>query len=133
MNKVTIAVIIAFFTFPVLIPNANAINANYRAQLERSGCTEMNAGITCDIHKTKAQNQKQAQSSAGKERAKLNAFLEESVLEKSTDDAYEALGDYGFTNPEPLKWVKGHYLLTLQINDKGEVFYVSVNDKYNAR
>lgn len=36
--------------------NAYAINHNYRAQLESSGCTEVNAGVTCDINKTRAQN-----------------------------------------------------------------------------
>ncbi|MCZ7838777.1 hypothetical protein MXF13_12600 [Leclercia adecarboxylata] len=34
----------------------HAINAKYREQLERSGCTQMNAGSTCDINKTPAQN-----------------------------------------------------------------------------
>lgn len=32
---------------------AQAINAKYREQLERSGCTEMTAGVSCDINKTK--------------------------------------------------------------------------------
>lgn len=36
--------------------SAYAISHNYRAQLERSGCTEINAGVTCDINKTRAQN-----------------------------------------------------------------------------
>ena len=36
---------------------AHAINAHYRAQLERSGCTQMSAGNgSCDISKTKAEN-----------------------------------------------------------------------------
>ena len=36
---------------------AHAINAHYRAQLERSGCTQMSAGDgSCDISKTKAEN-----------------------------------------------------------------------------
>jgi len=36
---------------------AHAINEKYRAQLERSGCTQVTeADGTCDIHKTKAQN-----------------------------------------------------------------------------
>ena len=35
---------------------AHAISAKYREQLERSGCTQMTDGITCDIHKTKAEN-----------------------------------------------------------------------------
>ena len=40
------------FVWPV-----HAINAHYRAQLERSGCTQMSAGDgSCDISKTKAEN-----------------------------------------------------------------------------
>lgn len=36
---------------------AHAINAHYRAQLERSGCTQISAGDgSCDISKTKAEN-----------------------------------------------------------------------------
>lgn len=35
---------------------AHAISAKYREQLERSGCTQMNAGSGCDINKTKEQN-----------------------------------------------------------------------------
>ncbi|MBE5267346.1 hypothetical protein D5Y51_22070 [Klebsiella pneumoniae] len=30
---------------------AHAISAKYREQLERSGCTQMTDGTTCDIHK----------------------------------------------------------------------------------
>ena len=35
---------------------AHAINAKYRDQLIRSGCTEVSITQGCDIHKTKAQN-----------------------------------------------------------------------------
>lgn len=36
---------------------AYAINAHYRAQLERSGCTQITDGDgSCDINKTKAEN-----------------------------------------------------------------------------
>ncbi|HCD4761694.1 TPA: hypothetical protein NBR58_004317 [Enterobacter hormaechei] len=36
---------------------AHAINAHYRAQLVRSGCTQISAGDgSCDINKTKAEN-----------------------------------------------------------------------------
>ena len=36
---------------------AHAINAHYRAQLVRSGCTQISAGDgSCDISKTKAEN-----------------------------------------------------------------------------
>ncbi len=40
---------------------AHAISAKYREQLERSGCTQMTDGTTCDIHKTKAENAAAAQ------------------------------------------------------------------------
>ncbi|QIP20869.1 hypothetical protein HA514_15145 [Enterobacter kobei] len=50
--------------FAVAALTAHAISSHYREQLARSGCTEMNASDgTCDIHKSKAQNQAQ-QSSA---------------------------------------------------------------------
>lgn len=43
---------------------ALAINAHYRAQLERSGCTQMSAGNgSCDISKTKAENAAQNEPS----------------------------------------------------------------------
>ncbi len=44
---------------------AHAISAKYREQLERSGCTQMTDGITCDIHKTKAENAAAAQQASG--------------------------------------------------------------------
>ena len=40
---------------------AHAISAKYREQLERSGCTQMTDGTTCDIPKTKAENAAAAQ------------------------------------------------------------------------
>ncbi|EIP9221069.1 hypothetical protein LT875_002516 [Salmonella enterica] len=58
---ITLAAVIslAFTTF-----NAAAISAKYRAQLERSGCTQMTDGNGCDIHKTKAQNAAAAKKTA---------------------------------------------------------------------
>jgi len=37
---------------------AHAIDAKYRAKLERSGCTQMSEMQGCDINKTKAENAK---------------------------------------------------------------------------
>lgn len=37
---------------------AYAINAKYRQQLERSGCTQVSEAQGCDIHKSKAENAK---------------------------------------------------------------------------
>lgn len=50
-------IIITTLAFAVIASApAHAISAQYRAQLERSGCNMENAGKTCDIYKTKAQN-----------------------------------------------------------------------------
>jgi hypothetical protein len=38
--------------------SAQAIDAEYRRLLERSGCTQVTEAQGCDIHKTKAQNAK---------------------------------------------------------------------------
>lgn len=45
------------------ITPAHAINAHYRAQLERSGCTEMSTLQGCDVNKTKEENAKHSVSS----------------------------------------------------------------------
>ncbi|UYM57777.1 hypothetical protein [Leclercia adecarboxylata] len=51
--------IITFLAVSVAIaaPAAHAINAHYRDQLIRSGCTQMTEAQGCDIYKTKAQNE----------------------------------------------------------------------------
>ena len=53
MKKTMIAVVLA--TVAAAAP-VHAISAHYRAQLERSGCTQVTEAQGCDIHKTKAQN-----------------------------------------------------------------------------
>lgn len=102
---------------------AFAISTHYRAQLERSGCnqqTELDG--TCDIHKTKAENQKAAKSPALKERAELTNFLRDSVEGQKAEDAYSALEGYGFSNTKPLTWVKGTHTVKLDMNDAGQIY-----------
>lgn len=53
-NKLIIAVSIAALSST----SAYAINAKYRQQLERSGCTQVSEAQGCDITKTKAENAK---------------------------------------------------------------------------
>ena len=51
--------------FSVVVTPAHAINAHYRAQLERSGCTQISAGNgSCDVSKTKAENTAQHEPTA---------------------------------------------------------------------
>lgn len=98
---------------------SHAISAKYRAQLERSGCTQIAELQGCDIHQTKTQN-------TNAERQQISAFLRDSVLNQPTDAAYEALNGYGFTNPAPRKWVKGKYAINLTINQKDVVTHATV-------
>lgn len=53
-NKLIIAISIAALSST----SVNAINAKYRHQLERSGCTQVSELQGCDITKTKAENTK---------------------------------------------------------------------------
>jgi hypothetical protein len=53
LNAVVISSMILAFIAP-----AQAINATYRKQLERSGCTQVSEAQGCDITKTKAENEK---------------------------------------------------------------------------
>ena len=106
---------------------AFAISASYRAQLERSGCnqqTELDG--TCDIHKTKAENQKAATSPESKERAELASFLRDSVEGQKAEDAYSALEAYGFNNTKPLTWVKGAHTVKLEMNDSGLIYAAAI-------
>ncbi|PJD07983.1 hypothetical protein B9Q20_08905 [Enterobacter mori] len=55
MMKAQLTVITLLFA--IAATPAHAINAHYRAQLERSGCTQISDGDgSCDITKTKAEN-----------------------------------------------------------------------------
>ncbi|UYU33917.1 hypothetical protein [Siccibacter colletis] len=113
-NTVYILALLAVVATP-----SHAISAKYRAQLERSGCTQITELQGCDIHQTKMQN-------TNTERQQISAFLRDSVLNQPTDAAYEALNGYGFTNPAPLKWVKGKYAINLTINQKDVVTHATV-------
>lgn len=65
MKKLVIAAGVALLAHN----SAYAIDAKYRQQLERSGCTQVTEAQGCDIHKTKAENAKAGfggEPSAGK-------------------------------------------------------------------
>lgn len=78
---------------------ALAISASYRAQLERSGCTMETDGKTCDIHKTKAQNQ------AMQHRA--STFATEDILGLPPSEVRTLLKGAGFNEVSPDAWMNG--------------------------
>ncbi len=110
---------------------AQAINAKYREQLERSGCTEMTAGVSCDINKTKAQNAKQTPKAAAK--PKLTASQQygqivgeaETILGMKGIAAEEFLVEKGWRQQSNGDWKKaGHDLRIIQ--EKGVVLNAQI-------
>lgn len=96
---------------------AHAISATYRAQLERSGCTQSNAGTTCDIHKTKAQNDAKVKPQADKHAAELRVIGED-VLGLQLSAARPGLAHHGFKETD----AKGIWL-----NDTGDTLRISTD------
>lgn len=84
---------------------AYAISAKYRAQLERSGCTQVTESDgTCDIHKTKEENAKNVKPKVdGVHAAQLRAMGED-MLGTKTEDAAAVLKNNGFQQTDPGIW-----------------------------
>lgn len=59
----------------VSVSPAHAISEHYRAQLERSGCTQVTDGNGCDIHKTAAQNGLTSSSATAHEHINYTPFV----------------------------------------------------------
>ena len=57
MKKIILTTSIGLTTLCMINP-AYAIDAKYRAKLERSGCTQVSETQGCDINKSKAENAK---------------------------------------------------------------------------
>lgn len=98
---------------------AHAINAKYRAQLERSGCTQVTeADGTCDIHKTKAENAKTVKPKQDKHAAELRVIGED-ILGLNLDAARPGLAHHGFKQTDaPGIW----------LNDSGDTLRIATNN-----
>ena len=110
---------------------AQAINAKYREQLERSGCNEMNAGVTCDIHKTKAQNAKQGPQTVAKPKQTTSKQYgqivgeAETILGMKSIAAEEFLVEKGWGQQSDGDWKKANHALRI-IEDKGVVLNAQI-------
>ncbi|HAW0906427.1 TPA: hypothetical protein L1197_003351 [Escherichia coli] len=96
---------------------AHAISAKYREQLERSGCTQMNAGTTCDIHKSKAQNAAKLKPQVEKHARELRVIGED-ILGLQLSAARQGLAYHGFKETD----AKGVWL-----NDTGDTLRIGTN------
>lgn len=109
-NKVVLAVLV------VASFNASAINSHYRDQLIKSGCDQLTVTQGCDIHKTKAENQKNFHPAKDPEHAQEAAFIESVVLGNTIDAAAEALLQAGW-KPNNGIWTKSRFKLHLTVNE----------------
>ncbi|ELO4930451.1 hypothetical protein QUR06_000248 [Escherichia coli] len=107
---ISLVLVVGFISSP-----AFAINAKYREQLIKSGCTQVTeSNGTCDIHKTKEQNEARfATDPDVKERREISAFINDSVLGQDTKDANNSLEIYGFHPVDAGIWGKGKYRIHL--------------------
>lgn len=99
---------------------AHAINAHYREQLERSGCTQVTDGHGCDIHKTKAQNKKAITSQQDRIAFEADAY---SVVDKPISEAAETLLSKGW-KPNNGVWKKQGYTLKLKLKGESVIDFV---------
>lgn len=123
LSSITLAVITAASIAP-----ANAINAHYRDQLIRSGCTQVNAGTTCDIHKTKAQNAAAAKPKANDGHAARLSAMGEDLLGENASTAAAALKAAGFQQTDPGIWYNSATNDVVKtITKKGVIISVTIN------
>ena len=101
----------------VAITPAHAISAHYRAQLERSGCTQVTDGHGCDIHKTKEQNKNAISSQEARLALEAEAYR---VVDKPISDGAEYLLSKDW-KPDNGVWKKQGYTLTLKIKDNNVI------------
>ncbi|BBQ83070.1 TPA: hypothetical protein I9Y23_000074 [Kluyvera ascorbata] len=117
MKKIILAGLILSVTF-----TAQAISEGYRKQLDKFGCTQMNDGHGCDIHKTKAQNQ------AAAAKAKPVAIGEvrgdaETILGMRANVALDYLLNHKYQPYGESDYVKGKWMIRVVI-DKNKDYQV---------
>lgn len=119
------ALIAALTLAAITTAPAHAISAQYRAQLERSGCNEMNAGKWCDIHKTKAENAKNTvkQTPNPVKESNVPQYVKEAenIINLKGIAAEEYLIERGWRQQADGDWKKGAHLMRVIENKKGFV------------
>lgn len=110
--------------FSVVVMPAHAISAHYRAQLERSGCTQISATDgSCDISKTKAENAAQ-----GDRTTAVHDPLREASLTSNTVSATVSNGFFNATvngKKASVKRLNAHFY---EIHGDGVVISLSLDE-----
>lgn len=119
--------------------SAKAINRDYRAQLEHSGCTQVTEAQGCNLNMSREWNTRHGfiqddnddhgydrdrrhghhnrDTDNGREevsRHEVKQFLEDSVYDQSVTDARQALFGYGCQRLGPDHWRKGNWEINLR-------------------
>lgn len=103
---------------------AHAINAHYRAQLERSGCTQISAGNgSCDVSKTKAENTAQHEPTAS-----VHDPLREASFSSDTVNATLSNGFFSATVNGKKASVKRLNANFYEIHGNGFVISISLDE-----
>lgn len=98
----------------LLAISALAISEKFSQQFDRGSCTQLTDGNDCDSSKSRTENMRTSDTI---EREKVTSFLQDSVVDRKTDDAYEALTGYGFLNIAPGLWDKGQIIVELDVRN----------------
>lgn len=103
---------------------AYAINAHYRAQLERSGCTQISDGDgSCDINKTKAENAAQ-----NEQKKTVQDPMREASFSSDTVNATISNGFFSATINGKKATVKRLNAAFYEIHGNGVVISFSLNE-----
>lgn len=96
---------------------AHAISRAYRAQLERSGCTQQTDGNGCDVTQSRAWNERHmtGQRAAPLKRA-LTRLDTRKLVGKPIDEVAEQLLDQQW-KPDNGKWQREGQTLVLEVKD----------------
>jgi hypothetical protein len=90
------------FVYLLMSFNAHAIDAKYRAKLERSGCTQVTEAQGCDINKTKAENARAGFVASG-QHAAAPAPRYKDLAHRNSIDAIDTMTSRGFKSVDSIE------------------------------
>ncbi|EAM1616299.1 hypothetical protein EU642_21935 [Salmonella enterica] len=99
--------------------HASAITAHYRAQLQRSGCTQQTDGNGCDIHKSKAENraaEKRLQSKHGQSLDQISSEVD-TIVGMSSSEFDDYLVRNGWNHTAFGEYSKGKWKLHFKVEN----------------
>lgn len=132
MMVATVGLVGGMFSLP-----ASAISEAYRAQLEKSGCTQVSeANGTCNTHLTKKQNQ-HAQSQADrrtgpadpKAAREVARDIDSNIAGKYQGQAVDYMHATGWRplNEEETRWEKSGFIAEFDLKSTGKVMGVVIH------